>query len=208
MPRAHPLYEPIAPDILCCIADVSTNQTAETILHEDLLYASGENLTSEEHADGISISFNHKLSLLRVRLTKGTEFDDAVEVNSVTVASCYEQVALDVTSGQLYTALYSNSTKTISMYGTKANAETSVFKDTWEALLIPKTFAASEFQVTITVDDDGRQRSFVYTMPNEFNLEEGTANTINLIIGQDKVVASGISARAWVEGGDDTFETD
>lgn len=211
LPYKHPLYEPVRPDILCCIIEPSVTQTAESILNDDLLYASGKDITAEENPNGIALSFQHKFALLKVCLTKATEVDEAEEVSNVQVSLCFKQIAMDVKSGQLYIEPYKNETTTVSMYGTKADADASKFNDTWEALLIPKTFAAKEFQLTITVGTGENERTFRYTAPGEIKLEEGTINTINLTIGRDKVIMGNVNAEEWTDGTNgvgETIETD
>lgn len=210
LPYKHPLYEPIVPGVLCGIFETSITQTAETILSEDLLFAS-DTVTAEENPNGITLSFKHKFALLKVCLTKATEVNEATEVSNVQVPLCFKKIAMDVQSGQLHIDPYKNETMTVSMFGTKADAAASKFNDTWEALLIPKTFAANEFQLAITVGTGDNERTFRYTSPGEVKLKEGTVNTINLTIGRDKVIMGNVSAEEWTDGTNgvgETIETD
>ena len=209
LPYKHPLYEPVEPGILCCIIEPSTVQTAESILDDDLLFASGKDITAAENPGGIALSFRHKFALLKVLLTRTTEVDEAEDVSDVQLPLCLKGAAMDVQSGQLYTETYRNETVTVSMYGTKAEA--SGFKDTWEALLIPKTFAAKEFQLTITVGTGDCKQVFRYTSPGEVKLEEGTVNIIRLTVGRDKVIMGDFRAEEWTDGTNgvgETVETD
>lgn len=209
VPYKHPLYEPIEPGILCCIIEPSTVQTAESILGDDLLFASGKDLTAAENQGGIALSFRHKFALLKVLLTRTTEVDETADVSNVQLPLCLKSVAMDVQSGQLYVASYMNETATVSMHGTKAEA--SGFTDTWEALLIPKTFAANEFQLTITVGTGDGACAFRYTSPREVKLEEGTVNIIRLTVGRDKVIMDDFRAEEWTDGTNgvgETIETD
>lgn len=209
VPYKHPLYEPIEPGILCCIIEPSTVQTAESILADDLLFASGKDITAAENPGGINLSFRHKFALVKVLLTKTTEVDEAEDVSNVQLPLCLKMAAMDVESGQLYTEPYKNETATVSMYGTKTEA--SGFKDTWEALLVPKTFAANEFQLTITVGTGDGERAFRYTSPGEVKLEEGTVKTFRLTVGRNKVIMGDFSAEEWTDGTNgvgETIETD
>ena len=184
----------------------SVTQTAETILNDDLLYAS-DIVTAEESPNGIALSFKHKLALLKICLTKATEVDEDVVVSGVQVTPCSKKIAMNVENGELFEPNNGNGTTTVSMYGTKADEATSNFNDTWEALLVPKTFAAGTFQLTVTVGTGNEERTFRYTSPNEIKLEEGTINTINLTIGRDKVIMGNVSAREWTDGTGGTGET-
>lgn len=210
LPYQFPLWEPVGPGILCCIIEPSTVQTAESILGDDLLFASGKDLTAAENPGGIALTFRHKFALLKVLLTRTTEVDEAEDVINVQLPLCLKKAAMDVQGGQLYTEPYRNETVTVSMYGTKAEA--SGFTDTWEALLVPKTFAANEFQLTITVGTgDGERAAFRYTSPAEVKLEEGTVNIIRLTVGRDKVIMDDFRAEEWTDGTNgvgETIETD
>lgn len=181
---------------------VSPVQTAGTILAEDLLYTSATGITAKDNPNGIGLEFKHKLTQLKVVLTKATEVEGDIEVTGVQLGDCMLDGSLDITAGTVTTGTDKGS---VSMYGAKSS-ETAAFTDTWEALLVPQDLA---LKITIKLGSDANQRIFQYTSSGvPFGFTEGTSNILKLTIGKDKVIMGGISAREWNEGEGGTIETD
>ena len=166
------------------------------MLAEDVLYASGENLKAEDCTDGISLSFKHKMSQLKVVLTKATELEENVEVTGVQISKCPSLGIMDLETGEL--TCIDSITADMQMYGTKVPAD-HAFTNTWEALLFPYTFSQGAFKVTVTVGSGMDTRSFLYTAPREVVMEGGTSYTLNLTVGRNKVIPGGITASEWTE---------
>lgn len=188
--------------------NLSTEQTAETMLDEDLLYASATDITAADNPGGIAVEFNHRLVKLKVVLTKGTEVDADMEVTDVKVNKCLLKGSMNVTTGEL-TLGSTNSTEPayadVKLCGTKT--EGSAFTDTWEALIMPTTWGDNEFTVTVTVGSDNNRRVFQY-QGSSLKAESGNEYKLPLQVGRDKVVAGKITANKWTNADTSEIETD
>ncbi|GEM_PF-1487234 len=187
--------------------NLSTTQTAETMLNEDLLYASATDITAADNPNGIAVTFSHKLAKLKVVLTKGTEVDADMEVTGVKVAKCLVKGSMDVTTGNL---LRGSSTvlddyADVNLCGTQT--EGSAFTDTWEALIMPTLWDATGFVVTVTVGSGNDTRMFQYT-GSSWMAYSGNEYTLPLQVGRDKVIAGKITATEWRDAGTSEIETD
>lgn len=171
---------------------LSATQTAETILNEDLLYTSATDITAESNPDGIALQFKHKLTQLKIVLTKANEVEEDTEVTGIKLESCVLTGNLNVPSGTLTAEA---STADVNMYGSKS--EGAAFTDTWEALLIPQDLT---LKVTVSVGSGSDRRIFQYTSSSPVKLKEGTINTLSLTVGRDKVIVGSISAQEWKTG--------
>ena len=187
--------------------NLSTTQTAETMLNEDLLYAEATDITAADNTGGIDVKFSHKLAKLKVVLTKGTEVNADMEVTGVKVAKCLIKGSMDVTTGKLTLGSsapigdYTN----VNLYGTKT--EGSAFTDTWEALIMPTIWGGNEFTVTVTVASGNDVRAFQYSC-SSWMAYSGNEYTLPLQVGRDKVIAGKISASEWADAGTSEIETE
>lgn len=187
--------------------NLSTTQTAETMLNEDLLYASATDITAADNPGGIAVKFSHKLAKLKVVLTKGSEVDANMEVTGVKVAKCLIKGSMDVKTGTLTlgTSASIGDYANVNLCGTKT--EGSAFTDTWEALIMPTIWDGNEFMVTVTVGSGDDRRVFQY-QGSSWMAYSGNEYTLPLQIGRDKVIAGEISASEWADAGTSEIKTD
>lgn len=187
--------------------NLSTTQTAETMLNEDLLFAEGTDITAADNPGGIAVKFSHKLAKLKVVLTKGSEVDANMEVTGVKVAKCLIKGSMDVKTGTLTlgTSASIGDYANVNLCGTKT--EGNAFTDTWEALIMPTIWGGNEFMVTVTVGSGDDRRVFQY-QGSPWKAYSGNEYTLPLQIGRDKVIAGEISASEWADAGTSEIKTD
>lgn len=178
---------------------LSANQSAESILGEDLLYTSAQNVLAKDNPNGIALEFKHKLAQLKVVLKKGTEVEESLEIPEVTLANCLLSGSMDVTTGEVTSGTNASD---VSMFGSKSPID-NPFTNIWETLLVPGSFSAGKFAVTIAVGSGVDQRQFRYQISDAVTLEGGNSYTLNLIVGRDKVEMGDIKAEEWtpIDGG-------
>ena len=187
--------------------NLSTTQTAETMLNEDLLYASATDITAADNPGGIAVKFSHKLAKLKVVLTKGTEVDADMEVTGVKVPKCLIKGSMDVTTGKLTigSSAVIGDYADVNLCGTKT--EGSAFTDTWEALIMPTIWGGNEFTVTVTVGSGNDMRVFQYQC-SSWMAYSGNEYTLSLQVGRDKIIAGELLASKWTDAGTSEIETD
>ncbi len=187
--------------------NLSTTQTAETMLNEDLLFASDTSITAADNSGGIAVKFSHKLAKLKVVLTKGTEVDADMEVTGVKVPKCLIKGSMNVATGELTlgSSAVIGDYADVNLCGTKT--EGSAFTDTWEALIMPTIWGGNEFTVTVTVGSGNDMRVFQYQGPS-WMAYSGNEYTLSLQVGRDKIIAGKIRAREWTDAGASEIETD
>lgn len=171
---------------------VSTTQTEETWLSEDLLWAKNDNQTSER----VDITFTHALTKLTVNITGfGTEVAaEDQTISSVTIRG--SKVGATVTHA---TQTWSTPTgDAVDIAALKIDpayyigATANRYAASYDALLIPQT---AELTIVITLKNG---KSYSKTLDSQV-FESGYAYTVTLEIGQDKVEINknGITITPW-----------
>lgn len=166
--------------------EVSTTQTEETWLSEDLLWAKNDNQTSER----VDITFTHALTKLTVNITGyGTEVADADRaISSITIQG--SKVAATITPAtQTWSTSTDDATDILTL---KQETPNDGYVTSYDALLIPQT---AELTIVITLENG---KSYSKTL-RSYEFESGYAYTVTLKIGQDKVeiAEDGITAEPW-----------
>lgn len=170
--------------------EVLADQTKdENVKKSDWLYYRGTNINPSDGA--LSIPFEHKLSKLKLLLTKGTELkDEDISFESVTIDGCCRlETTVDVSGGTPFFAENPDSEQTgsISMMMSDAGSDLG-----WECILIPQTISTLTVKIKAA---DGK--TYVYDSTSPILFEGGKINTLNLTVGYDKVVNGGVTAESW-----------
>ena len=147
----------------------------------DLLWWKSSNTLDK---DKISINFTHALSLLTINLTNGTDVEETI--TGVTVGGTRLTATPDFAQNS-----WSSVTGEVADISATATTTASGMDATYTVLLIPQSTSA--LKITITAGN----RTFVYTLSDEQEFVAGTAYTLNLKIGADKVTPGKISAANW-----------
>lgn len=165
---------------------INCDQTNDdNIKKSDFLYAHATNQNPDANGS-ISITLSHKLSQLKVVLTKGTELDEDITFESVSVDECCRlDIYANLADGTLTEMEGAQNDYSIYMMHTPD-------KLNWQCILVPQTI--NPFSVRIKASDD---KEYVYTSTKEFTFASGTSYTLNLKIGRDKVTSGEFTADSW-----------
>lgn len=154
-----------------------TNQsTADAVKSSDhLCYYSN---AVKPSIGGISLSLDHIMSKIAVKLTLGTEYA-GTETNPITSVTAF---------GASYSATYSP-TATPAWSNQSAASEIKLFPSveydkekrtaTYEAILVPQTIGANTFGVEIRIGE----KTYEWKSTNAFTLTGGTNRTLEMTIG-------------------------
>ena len=186
--------------LLSASADQSSD--AKLKLSDHLYYSNNV----EPSASGISISFDHIMSKLKIALTLRDEFEGltdpitSVMLSGTSLGATYSPNAETKWSGHS-TAADDEVIKTCPSVAYDQDARTA----TYEVILLPQTVAANTFCVTIFIGD----KSYEWTSANEVTLASSNKYTLALTVGKDKVSGNSFTAASWVsEGGDINNKTE
>lgn len=177
--------------------DVKENQTAaEDIKASDFLLSTKKTVTAA--AEGVNgtlpIAFDHVLSKLTVKLTKGTELADDVTFTTVTIKKCALSATINLSTKAITTD--NNTTGDILMHSVAANEE-------YQAIIMPQTFAQTDSNpLTIEIySSDGK--TYLFVADKKLTFVSGYNYTLPITVGRDKVVPSGIQANPWSNATED-----
>lgn len=187
-------------------------QTAESTA-SDLLWAghgmSNDITPSDENyfAGGkLKFQFTHALTLLKVQLTLGTEFNhDGVPENNpvselkiggfrptVKIAYAAWSPIGDATEIQAYQSAW-----------TKVEDKNQNCVAVFECIVVPQ--GMNEFTVNFICAG----KPYTYTANlGSYQFESGNSYTLPLTVGKDEVIAGDITANPWTDGGTSDMETD
>ncbi len=160
--------------------------TDENIKKSDFLYAHATNQNPDANGS-ISITLSHKLSQLKVVLTKGTELDEDITFESVAVDECCRsEIYVNLADGTLMDMTESPQDQSIYMMQTPND------NLNWQCILVPQTIDV--FSVRIKASNG---KEYVYTSPKAFTFASGTSSMLTLKIGRDKVTSGEFTADSW-----------
>ena len=165
----------------------------------------------------MKIAFSHACSLIRVKLTLGTEFnhDGVPQSNPISelkidglkvVANIQHQI---LGSDPYFAYAIDGTEKTVQTYQSswkKADDKTENCVAVFECIVVPQNW--TKFTVNFICGG----KPYIYTANNGGqygNLESGKAYTLPLTVGKDEVILGGdITASPWGDGGAHDMETD
>ena len=203
--------------------EVEAEQTKESTA-SDLLWAYKSGVTCEdtELFDGegkMKVAFNHALSLIRVKITLGTEFNhDGVPqsnpISDVKIGGFKTKTEIKIGNNGFDAVGPFGEAKTVQAYEenwTKAVDEAGNDDKTrnciavFECIVVPQNW--SEFTVNFVLGG----KPYTYTANSAGNglLESGKSYTLPLTVGKDEVImGSNITASPWEDGESKDLETD
>lgn len=188
---------------------VESNQTTqENGRKSDALYAkstvtpnapdTNKDIYYDATSEKLNVKMNHALSKLTVNIRYGTEMTQGgttPSLTSVTLGETLTEYSLSLANGGVAA---SGNKSDITMMLSDATATN--YDKSAEAILVPQTAA---FTITVTVDG----RAFVYNNA-DFTFGEGSAYTLNLLVGKDIVNVGDITASTWTTNEGGSLETE
>ena len=198
---------------------VESVQTAESNA-SDLLWAGyGKDyiMPSDENyfADGkLKFKFDHALTLLKVQLTLGTEFnhDGVPENNPISELKIDGfKPTVSVSYGSLTSSGNATEIQAYQSAWEKAEDKTKNCVATFECIVVPQTLEDNMKKFTVNFICGGKPYTYTASLANNFRgFISGTAYTLPLTVGKDEVIMSkdGITASPWGDGGSTDLETD
>ncbi len=174
---------------------VFTTPKTQSLDLVDFLYANGAT-TGGDSKNGINLTMNHQMSKIFITLRTGSEFGSPVIFKNVAINGIKNQCEFDLATGVWKTFDAETAPEDI--------VTNKLSNNEYIAIVIPQTL--DEFTVEIITEDD---RTFVFKR-NDVTLAQGTAYTLALVVGKDKVEIAdgGIGAGDWVNNdGNSTLET-
>ena len=172
---------------------VSDDQsTDEKLKASDYLWYSDEILPSE---NGISISFCHIMSKVKIEITLGNEYADKTDpVTSVAVLNTKTQAHYEPKNAFAPPFGDLSNPKAILACKTGYNSDTRTAS--FEVILVPQTVAAGSFGLSILVGD----HTYEWFSTPEVTLESNKEYTLSLTAGKDKVSGNNFTTSSWGSG--------
>lgn len=181
-----------ATDLTAVPFSVKADQSAAgAILASDLVGYKDEAFvpgSSLDKLNELNLAFTHRLSKLTVNLTYGNQYPEGarpgiekLEVINTSLSATY--------NAQTLTATASATTGEIKAATVKA--------DSYEAILVPQTVAASTKLVRVTLSDGTK---LAYTIPAAQLFEANKHYTLSLRVGKDKLEVGSVTVDGWGDG--------
>ena len=207
-----------------CEFTVEYEQTKESNA-SDLLWAGCRSISptpsdapSYFTTDGVmKFKFDHALTLLRVKLTLGTEFNHngvptVCPVSDVRIDGFYRKVRLTPLENDNRPKLEADGDKgTIQAYEsgwTRAVDETGKDDVTKNCMVTYECIVVPDMLSSFTVNFICNGKPYTYTATGSFPFMSGCSYTLPLTVGKDVVIAGDITASPWGDGGSKDMETD
>lgn len=202
---------------------LNSNQTT-TDPKNDLLHYFNNNFTPKDdlNSDGkLQLTLNHAFCLFDINVTLGTEFNTSTglsesenPIQSATISGIYNNAKIDVWDNPVKVNVITSGTNGVreniiatdgaftSVDNEKANA-----KKKFSCIVLPQELNKAYFVVTLQTTTG---KKYEWSPQNNITIESGKKYTLNLSMGDNKLVLSkeGITANAWGEGTGGTSETD
>lgn len=200
---------------------LNSNQTT-TDPKNDLLYYFNNNFTPKDdlNSDGkLQLTLNHAFCLFDINVTLGTEFNTATglatdPIQSATISGIYNHANIDVWDNPVKVNVITDG-----VWGVRENiiatdgAFTSVdnekanAKKKFSCIVLPQELNKAYFVVTLQTTTG---KKYEWSPQNNITIESGKKYTLNLSMGDNKLVLSkeGITANAWTDGTGGSLETD
>ena len=182
----------------------------------DLLYYYNSNFIPETGLTDkkLALTLNHAFCLFDIVVTLGTEFNSenglsTDPIASATIKGIYNSAGINVWGNQVVKVATNvprgKITATPGAFTSVDNAEAKATKK-FSCIVLPQTLSAANFSVTLLTTTG---KKYEWSPATDITIESGKKYTLNLTMGDDKVVLKeGITAKAWesVDGG--KMETD
>ena len=188
----------------------------------DLLHYFNNNFTPKDdlNSDGkLQLTLNHAFCLFDINVTLGTEFNTATglatdPIQSATISGIYNNAKIDVWDNPVKVNVITSGTNgvrenIIATPGafTSANNEKENAKKQFSCIVLPQELNKAYFVVTLQTTTG---KKYEWSPDHNINIESGKKYTLNLSMGDNKLVLSkeGITANAWTDGTGGSLETD
>lgn len=190
----------------------------------DLLHYFNNNFTPNDdlNSDGkLELTLSHAFCLFDINVTLGTEFNTANglsesenPIQSATISGIYNNAKIDVWDNPVKVNVITSGTNGVreniiatdgaftSVDNEKANA-----KKKFSCIVLPQELNKAYFVVTLQTTTG---KKYEWSPQNNITIESGKKYTLNLSMGDNKLVLSkeGITANAWTDGTGGSLETD
>ena len=199
---------------------VEANQTLESTASDLLLCSKGDvtrngNTLDFDDAGRLKVAFRHAMSLLKIQLTFGTEFNHngvpaTNPANELMVNGFNGDAAVKMTdSGDWSISAIDDTRKAIKAYESAwapANDTEGNCKATFECIVVPQSMTS------FTLSFYASEKPYTYTaeLGPDFSFQPGKEYVLPLVVGKDEAqLSEDISAKAWISAGDSKdLETD
>ena len=185
----------------------------------DLLYYYNSSFTPGTGltADGkLALTLNHAFCLFDIVVTLGTEFNtkDGLSTDpiaSATIKGIYNSAGINVWGDPVVSVMTSETgprgtiTATSGDFTAVDNEKANATKK-FSCIVLPQTLSAGNFSVTLLTTTG---KKYEWSPASDITIESGKKYTLNLSMGDDKVVLKeGITAKAWESVDKGQLETD
>lgn len=192
---------------------VEANQTLESTASDLLLCSKGDvtrngNTLDFDDAGRLKVAFRHAMSLLKIQLTFGTEFNHngvpaTNPASELMVNGFNGDAAVKMTdSGDWSISAIDDTRKAIKAYEsawTPANDTEGNCKATFECIVVPQSMTS------FTVSFYASENPYTYTaeLGPDFSFHPGKEYVLPLVVGKNEAhLSENISAKAWISAGD------
>lgn len=167
---------------------IPSNQVNGTSSADFLWYSrSGFVPASDLNNQKLNITFSHVLVKLKVNLTFGNEFDDSHSVKDVILNGTSSKIRCDL-ANRTVTDLDQSSSNDISMCNTADYV--------YEAIFFPgKGQKSGARMLTVVMSDN---KAYNVTLDSNLELYGGSAYTMNVKVGKDRVLAGNVNVIEWL----------
>lgn len=169
--------------------DQSASLTASDLLmYKDEAFIPGNSLTPQQ---ALNITLKHKLSKVVVKLSYADQWGDTPPgIEKVTISETKPTTSLNVKTETLATA--SGNTINIVTHKVVAAPDNMAY----EAIVVPQVVSSGTKLVSIKLEN-GEEYSYMISSTADITFMSGMQHTINLRIGKDKVLLTGITVADW-----------
>ena len=178
---------------------VSADQTSDDDKSDFLIYKCSDFTPT---TGVVPITFNHALSLLKIKITFKDEFNTSAlltkhPITQVKVIGTKVNAVCNFATQKIKVA-DNASVKEVSAQQTSFTAATTENKATatYSCILIPQFIAANGFEIKIVTNNKG----YTWNSTQAVTLEQGKCHQLNLTVGKDAVSINDITVKDWVTG--------
>lgn len=190
------------------IAEVQSVQTIDNN-GSDIIGWSKYGQASDFLTNGkVKIDFSHLMSKLTLSFELATEFNaQGIPANdivsNVIISGAYNQASIQSGQNDISADPYKSDSdiKAYNTNWTSASSKDEKCISEWECILVP---TVPEITITITFDVNG----VAYSCNVTHGFESGCNHKLKIIVGNDVAYPSGMSIRAWTNGGSSELETE
>lgn len=179
---------------------VSTDQTSDDDKSDFLIYKCSDFTPT---TGVVPITFNHALSLLKIKITFKDEFNMSAllttnPIKEVRVNGTKVNATCDFATQNIKVA-DNASVKDVAAQQTSFTAtstENPYATAVYSCILIPQTISANNFGIEITIAM-GDSKTYKWTSVQSVTLEQGKCHQLDLTVGKDAVTVNTVTVKKW-----------